>query len=169
MNRIIEGLLKTSSILKLREAVADKDVKKIEVNGLYCSAKAYAVAYGISRGVHLVILDSKDDAEGCVNDLYNIIGDENVYFFPTSDVRTVKGTMKDMSAKVQRTAAISALSDFNEGIYKGEYLVIVGYSDSVAEFIPDRNQMEKSVLRVVKGTDISFEGLQDELYRMINL
>lgn len=166
MNRIIEGLLKTSSILKLREAVADKDVKKIEVNGLYCSAKAYAVAYGISRGVHLVILDSKDDAEGCVNDLYNIIGDENVYFFPTSDVRTVKGTMKDMSAKVQRTAAISALSDFNEGIYKGEYLVIVGYSDSVAEFIPDRNQMEKSVLRVVKGTDISFEGLQDELYRM---
>ena len=166
MNRIIEGLLKTSSILKLREAVADKDVKKIEINGLYCSAKAYAVAYGISRGVHLVILDSKDDAEGCVNDLYNIIGDENVYFFPTSDVRTVKGTMKDMSAKVQRTAAISALSDFNEGIYKGEYLVIVGYSDSVAEFIPDRNQMEKSVLRVVKGTDISFEGLQDELYRM---
>ena len=67
MNRIIEGLLKTSSILKLREAVADKDVKKIEINGLYCSAKAYAVAYGISRGVHLVILDSKDDAEGCVD------------------------------------------------------------------------------------------------------
>ena len=77
-------------------------------------------------GVHLVVLQGKDEAAACVNDLYNIIGDGNVYFFPTSDVRTVKGTMKDMSAKVQRTAAISALADYREGTYNGDFLIRKG-------------------------------------------
>lgn len=168
MNRNIEGLLKSDGISQLQQAIVDKDVNIVEISGLYSSAKAFAIADSVRRkdGVHLVVLADRDDASGCVNDLYNIIGDENVFFFPPSDVRTVKGTAKDMSAKVQRTAAISALEDFKEGTYKGEYLIIVGYADSLKESVPDRSRMEKEVLRVVKGTEMQFEKLQDDLYGM---
>ena len=166
MNRKIEGLLKSDSVGKLREAIRSNEVKTIEINGLYSSAKAFAISDAVERGVHLVILAGKDDAAGCVNDLYNIIGDDNVYFFPPSDVRTVKGTMKDMSAKVQRTAAISALEDFKSGSYKGDYLIIVGYRDAVEENIPDQGQIGQSVLKVSKGETVSFDKFQDDLYGM---
>lgn len=166
MNRKIEGLLKSDSVGKLREAIRSNEVKTIEINGLYSSAKAFAISDAVERGVHLVILAGKDDAAGCVNDLYNIIGDDNVYFFPPSDVRTVKGTMKDMSAKVQRTAAISALEDFKSGSYKGDYLIIVGYREAVEENIPDQGQIGQSVLKVSKGETVSFDKFQDDLYGM---
>lgn len=166
MNRKIEGLLKSDSVGKLREAIRNNEVKTIEINGLYSSAKAFAISDAVERGVHLVILADKDDAAGCVNDLYNIIGDDNVYFFPPSDVRTVKGTMKDMSAKVQRTAAISALEDFKSGSYKGDYLIIVGYREAVEENIPDQGQIGQSVLKVSKGETVSFDKFQDDLYGM---
>ena len=166
MNRKIEGLLKSDSVGKLREAIRNNEVKTIEINGLYSSAKAFAISDAVERGVHLVILAGKDDAAGCVNDLYNIIGDDNVFFFPPSDVRTVKGTMKDMSAKVQRTAAISALEDFKSGSYKGDYLIIVGYREAVEENIPDQGQIGQSVLKVSKGETVSFDKFQDDLYGM---
>ena len=158
--------MKSDSVGKLREAIRNNEVKTIEINGLYSSAKAFAISDAVERGVHLVILAGKDDAAGCVNDLYNIIGDDNVYFFPPSDVRTVKGTMKDMSAKVQRTAAISALEDFKSGSYKGDYLIIVGYREAVEENIPDQGQIGQSVLKVSKGETVSFDKFQDHLYGM---
>ena len=166
MNGKIEGLLKSESVSKLRAALGDSSVEVVEINGLYSSAKAFAISECISGGVHVIVLQGRDDAAGCVNDLYNIKGDGNVYFFPPSDVRTVRGSSKDLSAKVQRTAAISALSDFKEGIYKGEYLIIVGYKESFEEDIPDEALLERNVLRVEKGESVPFEKLQDQLYAM---
>ncbi len=166
MNGKIEGLLKSESVSKLRAALGDFSVEVVEINGLYSSAKAFAISECISGGVHVIVLQGRDDAAGCVNDLYNIKGDGNVYFFPPSDVRTVRGSSKDLSAKVQRTAAISALSDFKEGIYKGEYLIIVGYKESFEEDIPDEALLERNVLRVEKGESVPFEKLQDQLYAM---
>ena len=166
MNGKIEGLLKSESVSKLRAALGDSSVEVVEINGLYSSAKAFAISECISGGVHVIVLQGRNDAAGCVNDLYNIKGDGNVYFFPPSDVRTVRGSSKDLSAKVQRTAAISALSDFKEGIYKGEYLIIVGYKESFEEDIPDQALLERNVLRVEKGESVPFEKLQDQLYAM---
>ena len=158
--------MKSESVSKLRAALGDSSVEVVEINGLYSSAKAFAISECISGGVHVIVLQGRNDAAGCVNDLYNIKGDGNVYFFPPSDVRTVRGSSKDLSAKVQRTAAISALSDFKEGIYKGEYLIIVGYKESFEEDIPDQALLERNVLRVEKGESVPFEKLQDQLYAM---
>ena len=163
MNRKIEGLLKRESIAQLRKSIYDSGLNIVNVNGLYSSAKAFAISEVVDRGVHLVVLQSKDEAAACVNDLYNIIGDENVYFFPTSDVRTIKGTMKDMSAKVQRTAAVSALADYREGSYKGKFLIIAGYKEAFDEYIPSQKELSAAVLRIVRGSTVPFEKLQDDL------
>lgn len=164
MNRKIDGLFKSASISKLRDAIHDSGIKTVEIKGLYSSAKAFAISDVVDSGVHLVILPGKEDAAGCVNDLYNIIGEENVYFFPPSDVRTVKGTSKDMSAKVQRTAAVSALSDYKNGRYDGDSLIIVAYRESVEERIPDQESIEKSVISVRAGMTVPFGEFEDKLY-----
>ncbi|HIZ85467.1 MAG TPA: transcription-repair coupling factor [Candidatus Coprenecus stercoravium] len=164
MNRKIDGLLKRESLELLGKSIMDNSVNIVDVNGLYSSAKAFAIADSVKSGIHLVLLPDKDGAAACVNDLYNIIGDENVFFFPTSDVRTLKGTSKDMSAKVQRTAAVSALTDYVDGNYEGKYLLLAGYKEAFEEYIPDRKKISDAVLRIRKGTSVSFEKLQDELY-----
>ncbi len=165
MNKKIGKLLKTQSLKELGSAIDNKDCNKLVINGLYSSAKAFAIAYGVKkRKVHLVVLPNKEEAAACVNDLYNIIGEENVYFFPTSDVRTVRGTMKDISARVQRTAAVSEISAIKKGTFTGEYLVLVGYKESLEELIPDDSQLGKAVVDIRKGDKISFEFLADILY-----
>ncbi len=165
MNKKIGKLLKTQGLKELVSAIDNKDYKTIIINGLYSSAKAFAIASGVKkRKVHLVVLPNKEEAAACVNDLYNIMGEENVYFFPTSDVRTVKGTMKDISARVQRTAAVNAISEIKKGSFTGEFLVLVGYKESFEEFIPDDTQLGKSVIDIRKGENVSFEHLADLLY-----
>ncbi len=165
MNKKTFELLKTQGLEELSSAIGNNDCKTIIINGLYSSAKAFAIAHGVKRRkVHLVVLPNKEEAAACVNDLYNIIGEENVYFFPTSDVRTVKGTMKDMSARVQRTAAVSEISAIKKGTFGGEYLVLVGYKESLEELIPDDTLLGKAVIDIKKGDRISFEFLADILY-----
>ncbi len=165
MNKKIGKLLKTQYLEELSSAIDNKSCKKLIINGLYSSAKAFAISSCVKkRKVHLVVLPNKEEAAACVNDLYNIIGEDNIYFFPTSDVRTVKGTMKDMSARVQRTAAVSEISAIRKGTFKGEYLVLVGYKESLEELIPCDTKLDKSVLEIKKGEKISFEFLADILY-----
>ncbi len=165
MNNKIGKLLKTQSLKELSSAIDNKDYNKIIINGLYSSSKAFAIADNVKkRKVHLVVLPNKEEASACVNDLYNIIGEDNVYFFPTSDVRTVKGTMKDVSAKVQRTAAVSVISEIKKGTFDGRYVVLVAYKDSLEELIPNEDQLGKSVMDIKQGEKLSFEFLADILF-----
>ena len=91
MNGKIEGLLKSESVSKLRAALGDSSVEVVEINGLYSSAKAFAISECISGGVHVIVLQGRDDAAGCVNELYNIKGEGDVCFFSPSDVRKGRG------------------------------------------------------------------------------
>ena len=76
MNRKIEGLLKSESVVLLRKSLQNKSIKSVNVNGLYSSAKAFAISDTVESGVHLVVLQGKDEAAACVNDLYQCL------FFP---------------------------------------------------------------------------------------
>ena len=67
--------MKSESVGLLRKSLQDKSIKSVNVNGLYSSAKAFAISDTVESGVHLVVLQGKDEAAACVNDLYNIIGD----------------------------------------------------------------------------------------------
>lgn len=155
MNGNIGRLLKNRNIGILRDCLHDEKCNTICVKGLYSSAKAFAIAGSVDKGVHLVILSGKEDAMSCANDLYNIKSEDNVYIFPVT---------KDTSSKVQRAAAISALSDCKSGKYKGDYIVIVGYPESFDEIIPTEKEMSKSVLGISAGENISFADLPELLY-----
>ena len=62
------------------------------------------------------------------------------------------------------SAAISALADYREGTYNGDFLIIAGYKDAFDEYVPSQKELSTAVLRIVKGTTVSFEKLQDDLY-----
>ena len=155
MNEKKWQLLIKSKIESISSFIKDDSVSTISISGLYSSAKAFAISQTISEGVHIVVLPTREDASGCVNDLYSLLDDEHIYFYPTSDKSRAKGSVREVSSKVQRTAAISAISDFKNGIYKGKYLVIVGYVEAFAEEVPSERSL---------GESVPFQKVSDILY-----
>lgn len=157
-------LIKEDSFDVLSEYIDNKEVKTILANGLYSSAKAFAIASVAQKGIHLVILNTKDDASGCVNDLYNLMGDENIYFFPTSENKNVRSTVKDSSMKVQRTAAIGAVMDYKKNKYQGDYLILVAYKEAIEEGVVNEGDLGKSLLEISRGEKLSFDFMKDMLF-----
>ena len=140
---------------------------KALLNGLYASSKVYAVSDSIeslNRGVHIIVLSSKEDAQFFANDMYNIINEESVFYLPTSSYQTSRiSTVKDSSQKVQRSAAISALNNFCKGEGKDKFLVLVTYPGAIYEKIPDKKSLADNILRISVNDSLSHEFIKETL------
>ncbi|HOG41741.1 MAG TPA: hypothetical protein PLI69_04290, partial [Bacteroidales bacterium] len=77
------------------------------------SAKAVYITSVISLmehpSVHIVFADTKKNAYFLTNDFYSFFSDECIYYYPSP---TDKNELKEATAKVQRTATLSALNSF---------------------------------------------------------
>ena len=135
----------------------------IVLEGLYSSAKAFAIASAAKKGIHTVLLNNREDAAYCSSDLYSLMGKERVFFFPSSLNHSAKGDKKDPSFQVQRTAAIQALNLFRQGKFQAESMVLVAYPHSVAELIPDTKKVNSSILSISKGDTLTHEFVKETL------
>ena len=150
-----KGILDKHNIKELADGILDSSIRNISVKGVYSSAKSFAISSSVTKGIHLVILNRREDAAGCINDLYNLIGEDNVFFFPPS---------KDFSTKVQRTAAVGAVSHYKNGKSPFPFIVLVAYRDSFDEGILDDNLLKKSIISIKRGDSISHEFLKELLF-----
>lgn len=157
-------LINGGQFKELTEYINDKSVGNISIEGLYASAKNFAIASSVYRGIHLVVMNDKESASGCANDLYNLLGEDNVYYFPTSENKNVRSTIKDSSMKVQRTAAIGAVMDYNNHKYNGDFVILVGYKESVQEQVISEKSLKNSLLEIIKGEQLSFDFVKDMLF-----
>lgn len=143
----------------------DKNGGKIEIAGLHASAKSYAFSYAALSGLHVVILNNREQAQFFSNDLYNIMGDEAVYFFPASARNAnTASSLKDASRKVQRSAAISAVNHFREsGAAAGGLLVLVTYPGALLEEIVEKKVLDDNILRIARNDSLSHEFIRETL------
>ena len=150
-----KGILNRQYIKELSGYISDPDIKNISVSGLYASAKSFALSSTVTSGIHIVILHKREEAAGFINDLYNLIGEDNVFFFPPS---------KDFSTKVQRTAAIGAVVDYKKGVSPHPYIVLVGYKESFDEGVLEEKLLKKSIISIKVGDHISHEFFKEVLF-----
>lgn len=149
------NVLSKQKVKELSDYILDPSIKSIMVSGLYSSAKSFAVSSSVSEGIHLVILNKREEAAGCINDLYNLLGEDSVFFFPPS---------KDFSTKVQRTAAVGAVIDYKNKRSDHPYVVLVGYKDSFNEGILEEGMLKKSIVSIHTGENVSHEFLKEVLF-----
>lgn len=153
-----ENLFSVSSYLD------DMNSGELLLKGLYSSAKAYLLSSVIKRGIHLVVLDNKENANGCANDLYQLSEEENIFLLPSSSARKIGNSVKDASMRVQRTAAIGAMLDYKNGKYPGKFLVLVTYKEALEEKVLNEKEISQSIIKIRKGDSISHEFLKDVLF-----
>ena len=110
-------------------------------NGLFFSARWFVLSSIKSDNLNFIILPSRDDAEYCACDLYNLVDGDRVFFLPDSATNHQKSNFKD-TASVQRTSALKEINEFSGGFP----LYIVSYPEAVGEFVPNSNKIRKPVL-----------------------
>ena len=120
-------------------------------SGLFLSARWFVLSQVARQDTHLVVLPTREAAEYCSADLYNLVEGDRVFFLPDSGSSVERSNYKS-SLGVQRTAAVGKLLKGGEGP-----LFVVTYPEALEEKVPDGKKIEGALLTIRKGDEISYE------------
>ena len=152
----IEELLKKYALLPQVGALANmlgkKSVKTIFLEGLMCSSAPMlfaSLASKIKSSTAVFILQDADEAGYFYHDLTQLLGKEQVLFFPSSYRRAIKYAQRDSANEILRTevlAKLSANSPRNATLSKREQQtansLIVTYPEAIAELVVSKKQLD---------------------------
>ena len=149
----------TKALLKV---LADSSVKTIHLNGLVASS-APVVFGGITEGqTILYVLDDQEQAGYFYHDLVQMLGEEQVLFFPSSYRRAIKYGQRDAGNEILRTEVLARIQSRR---MSGPQLSlhIVTSADSLAEKVVSRNELSDCTLVLHVGQQITSTSVQEVL------
>lgn len=124
-----------------------KNVHVLSVTGLHgssCAMFSVGLFHKFPRA-YLYILNDAETAGYFYHDVTQIMGTEEVLFFPSAYKRASKYGQLDTANEVLRTETLSRLQS------EGEQLIVVSYPDALAERTVSREQLRENTLKVTVG------------------
>ena len=109
-------------------------------------------------GVHILVCEDKDAAAYALNDLYALLGEKQVLFFPSAYKRSVVYGAEEAESVVMRTNVMNAIRNFREG-----HLVVATYPEALVESVADIESMNAESLHLEVGSQISISDLEDRV------
>jgi transcription-repair coupling factor (superfamily II helicase) len=145
---------------RLIDSVNATNETRISAEGLSGSSKAIVLAsvFEKTHYTHLVIVPEKEDAAYLYNDLVSLIGEDPVFFFPSTYKRSVMYEQTEPANIVLRTEVLNHLTS---GKRKG---IIITYPESVMEKVISRRNLKKNTFSIAKGDKLSLEFLEEMLH-----
>lgn len=124
--------------------IEDKKSKNLHLKGLNGSAGAMTVASLFSKqgGSFLCISNDLEEAGYFYNDLMQLSGGKQIFFFPSAYHRHIKYGHTDPANEILRTEALGALQREQPD------LVIVTYPDALAEKVLSKENLEQNILKL---------------------
>jgi len=101
-----EMLINQKASASLQKKLQNQE--EVFCSGLFLSARWVVLSQVAQKDVHLIILPTREAAEYCAADLYNLVEGDCVFFLPESGKNVERSNYKS-SLGVQRTAAIGQL------------------------------------------------------------
>jgi transcription-repair coupling factor (superfamily II helicase) len=143
----------------LTGAFANPANLRIRLEGLTGSSKAIILGsvFLKTQHTHLVIIPEKEEAAYFYNDLISMVGEEAVFFFPSTYKRSVQYGQTEPANIVLRTEVLNHLAS---GKRKS---VIVTYPESVMEKVVSKPDLKKNTFHIKKGDRISMEFIEEIL------
>ena len=165
----IENLLKiyakSPQVGALAETLRKKSVKTVFLEGLMCSSAPMVFGSLVTKGklsTTLFILQDADDAGYFYHDLTQLLGEEQVLFFPSSYRRAIKYGQRDCANEILRTEVLSKLSAL-EGNHNSQFsilnspLYIVSYPEALSELVVSQKQLGDQTLVLRQGETIQVD------------
>ena len=134
----------------LFDLLKKKSVHSLFLQGLVCSSASMffgSLQNRLKRTV-LFVLDDAEEAGYFYHDLTQMLGQESVFFFPSSYRRAVKYGQRDAANEILRTEVLARLS-------AGNQIYIVSYPDALAELVVSKQHLDEKILKLSVGQQIS--------------
>ena len=137
----------------------DNSVRHLYCGGLYASAASLFSSVLVQRATCplVFILGDMEEAGYFYHDLTQILGTEQVLFFPSSFRRAIKYGQKDAANEILRTEVLSRLQKGEEG------LCVVTYPDALAEKVVSRKELGENTLKLYAGERVDMDFVTDVL------
>ncbi|MFR9590931.1 MAG: transcription-repair coupling factor [Rikenellaceae bacterium] len=156
---ILSLYAKSQPLRKLESEYQNNNSTTIHLKELVGGAlSSYGAAF-ISRvgGVHIFVAEDRDSAAYMVNDMYDLLGEESIFFMPSSYKRSMVYGREDANSVVQRTTAMNAVRRGVKGAER--YIVVCTYPEALAERVVDSDAMRREVISIRVGEKLSIDFL----------
>ena len=145
------------------QALGQDSVRTLFLQGL--SASAAPVLFSVIAGklgkTVVFILQDADEAGYFYHDLTQIMGQDDVFFFPSSYRRAVKYGQRDAASEILRTEVLSRLS--RRRTEKQSSLYIVSCPEAVSELVVSKTRLDERTLTLSAGQTVDLVEVQRTL------
>ncbi len=149
----------SSSARKLGEAIANSQ-QNIAVSGLVGSSVSLVVAntFKALELPFLLIFNDKEEAAYHLNDLENLLGDQNVLFYPGSYRRPYQIEETDNANVLLRSEVLNRINS------RKKPALIVTYPEALFEKVVTRKELERNTLKVSINDNLSIDFVNEILF-----
>lgn len=133
---------------------------KIHLKGLLGSSLSFVVhsLFNKTSLPFLLMFQDKEEAAYYLNDLEQMIGEQDVLFYPGSYRRPYQLEETDNANVLLRAEVLNRINS------RKKPAVIVTYADAVFEKVITRKELDKNTLKVAVGDQISIEFINEVLF-----
>ena len=170
ISNIYSALPQCGAFLK---AVNDESVKHLFLKGMVASSAPVFFAAAASRTENgkkgaqkpltaVFILQDNDEAGYFYHDLTQILGTDNVLFFPSSYRRAVKYRQRDAANEILRTETLSRLSAAHtagKGKDKPGFLYVVTCPEALSELVVSKRNLDERTISIGVGDIVNLTDL----------
>jgi len=160
IEELIDLYARSPQAAALAKTLENASLKNVFVEGLTASAAAVLFASVVRRTPQtiLFILPDADEAGYFCQDLTQMLGNEQVLFFPSSYRRQVKYGQRDAANEILRTEVMARLSAGAPAP-----LYIVTHPEAVAELVVSKRKLDEHSILLKTGDEHSITALEEQL------
>lgn len=149
----------SSQTRKLWDSIASSE-NKIQVSGLVGSSLSLVIAetFSISELPFLLIFNDKEEAAYHLNDLENLLGDQNVLFYPGSYRRPYQIEETDNANVLLRSEVLNRINS------RKKPALIVTYPEALFEKVVTRKELERNTLKIAVNDQLSIDFVNEVLF-----
>ena len=156
-NRLAEVYIEHSLIPQPEQLFRPQTCIHFKALSSSSSALAASALIKSQTNSHVFVLPDSDSAAYFHNDLANILGDDSVYFFPSSYKRMTNRVQPSEGNIIMRTRVLEALAEKRN-------IIAVTYAHALAEKVVSDENLQRNTLQLRKGENISIDFIREVLH-----
>ncbi len=149
-----------SLVQTLAEGIRTLTSKSVRIKGLHGSLDAviFSAVFKSVSANHVVVLTDKEEASYFLNDLQQLLGNKEVFFFPMSYKRPYEYEEVENANILMRAEVLNQISNHPEGN------VIVTYPEAISEKVINKKALSSNTFLITKGEILDRTFLEDFLH-----
>ena len=158
-NNLLLKYEKSAKINQIAEVLKQNSIK-IHLKGLLGSSLSFVVnaLFSKSDNPMLLILDDKEQAAYYLNDLEQLIGEQDVLFYPSSFRVPYQIEAVENANILLRSEVLNRINS------RKKPAVIVTYPEAIFEKVVTKKELDKNTLKVAVGDKISIDFINEVLF-----